>query len=500
MEITRSRILRDYNKIKKLVSNEIKTGNWDKACCYMRKAAIFMYNCNVIYSDTQLEEAISAIVSSCISNINSIPSQTSKPSRIDNQHRIVFYDYFALDNRGLTEQYFEAFKNLGYDVLFVMRKQESEKSRIIYQKIKSNKHFSTYVTKEHQGEKLINEIFDTFKNYKPTDIIAHTSPWDVEGICACRAMEGRCTRFLSNITDHAFWLGSTAFDYFLEFRDYGCNISQTFRGISPKQDIKMPYFPIINKEIPFEGFFFNIDNKKLIVSGGSIYKIKGSPKYLDLVKYILDNHPDTLFLFLGNGDHQYLQNFSDLNGYEDRFFHVSERKDIFQVIRQSTFYLNTYPMLGGLMTQIASMAGKLPLTLNDTNDPFMSISEFLITNDFDTQLEFNDLEGLKQTIDRYLNNPKILHLAEENIQHCVPTPEMFSKMMYDVLNKHSTGLNPNVYNIDDKRFAKNYIIRLNENPIKYRYFFYSHDLKLALAFFPYYLRIFWGKIGTILNK
>ena len=499
MRITRDRILRDYNKIKVLVSKKLKKGDLDKTCNYLQLAASFMYNCNIMYADEELEKILSKIAALCTNykeqQLNISPNICQK----EDQRRLVFYDYFALDNRGLTEQYIDAFNRLGINVLFVMRKQKSEKSHEIYKKIKDNSKFSIYLTHEHEGEKLIKEIFEAFKNYKPTDLIAHTSPWDIEGLCACLAMEGLCSRYLSNITDHAFWLGTTAFDYFLEFRDYGCSISQSYRGISPEKDIKMPYFPITNKDIPFDGFPFNPDNKQIIISGGSIYKIKGSSKYLEIVKHILDNHPDTLFLYLGSGDHEYLQSFSDQNGYENRFFHIPERKDIYQLIRHSTFYLNTYPMLGGLMTQIASMAGKLPLTLNDTNDPFMSVPEFLMINDFSTQLEYNDIESLKKAIDQYLNNPTKLYHAEENIQKCVPTPESFAKMMNDVLEKHSTGLEPNIYEIDTCQFTEKYIIRLNENPSKYRKFFYSHDLNLATKFYPYYIRIIGNKLKAALR-
>ena len=489
MKITKKRILQDYNKVKTLALRAIDRGHWDKACKYMERAAVFMYNCNVIYSDAELDEGITIIADKCIHDVKNDTISVREDSHKPKERRVVFYDYFTMDNRGLTEQYIDAFTRLDYKVLFIVRNYESDDSREIFRKIRGNSSFSLYVLKERQGEKIIREFFETATHYYPTDLLAHTSPWDIEGLCACAALKGYCNRFLSNITDHAFWLGVKSFDFFLEFRDYGCNISLGYRGISPENDFKIPYFPIINKDIPFEGFTFDEENKKIVVSGGGIYKIKGSPKFLDIVKYILDKHKDVIFLYLGYGDHKYLQDFSDRNGYEGRFFHLNERKDIYQIIRHCTIYLNTYPLLGGLMTQIASMAGKLPLTLNDDNDPFQSVSEFLLLSKKTPKMEFQDMESLKQTIDAYLENPELLSQHESVAQDIVPNNEMFAKMMQEALGNHKTPLKPVLYQIDTERFSDGYIRRLNEDSMRYRKLLYSHNIFLASKFPSYFFKM-----------
>ena len=495
MKITQKRILRDYNKIKELAFCEVAAGNWDKACDYIRWAASFMYNCNVVYSDRQLEDAITAIANGIVLHKEEQVS-SSDDIRLHRERRIAFYDYFAIDNRGLTEQYIDAFGRLGYNVLFVIRNEESASSHEIFKKIRGNNNFSIYITREGGGASLIREITETLLGYMPTDLLVHTSPWDVEGLCSCQSMAGKCTRYLSNITDHAFWLGVKSFDYFLEFRDYGCNISQRYRGIEADRDIKMPYFPIVNQDIEFAGFPFDMNGKKLVVSGGSIYKIKGSPKFLEIVKHILDHHPDVIFLYLGAGDHKYLQDFSDKNGYEGRFFHFNERKDIYQVIRHSHLYLNTYPKLGGLMTQMACIAGKLPVTLNESNDHFQDISELLVSNEDVSQMQFSDLDSLLQAADNYLNHTEVLEQAGEAVRKIVPSPAMFAKMMSDVIKNHKTELVPSYYDVDTERFAQSYIQQLNVSPSRYRNFFYVRDLKMATQFIPYYCSMLLNRIKT----
>lgn len=52
-------------------------------------------------------------------------------------------------------------------------------------------------------------------------------------------------RYLINPTDHAFWLGKSCLDFSIEFRDYGCNVSNKFRSIENNQIIKQIYYPIL---------------------------------------------------------------------------------------------------------------------------------------------------------------------------------------------------------------------------------------------------------------
>lgn len=50
------------------------------------------------------------------------------------------------------------------------------------------------------------------------------------------------------MTDHAFWLGRFAFDYCIEFRVYGYNISIQKRKIEKEKILMLPYYPVIRKE------------------------------------------------------------------------------------------------------------------------------------------------------------------------------------------------------------------------------------------------------------
>ncbi len=472
--IDRNTILTDYAKLKRIALKYAEHKDYDNAVFYMQRASILMYNSNIIYADAELENLLQVISKQIIVN-----DLTKRPS----SKKIVLYDYFVLDNRGLSEQYLDALFAYDYEVLFIGCRDD-EKSKQIYYKLQSH-HIAYKVIIETNEIKKAKEIYQLILEFSPQIVIAHTSPWDISGLMAINRFDKNIKRFLINITDHAFWLGSTVFDYFLEFRDYGYNISKTYRRIDEKKLLKLPYYPILNKNIQFEGFDFDTKGKKLIFSGGSIYKIQGSSVFLDIVEYIVTNYTDTIFLFLGNGDSKYILDFIEKNKFQDRVYYRPERKDIYEVFKHCDLYLNTYPLIGGLMTQFACVAGKLPITLNDNSDPCNSISE-LITNCNDVEIEFDNIDSLKSKLDFYLKNPDILIKDSVKIKNAIISPKAFRDILLEYIEADApvSKIPFSSYYIDIDRFSKPYIVRFNENNgLSYYRMFIDHKLKM-LKFFP----------------
>lgn len=56
------------------------------------------------------------------------------------------------------------------------------------------------------------------------------APWAMEAITAFHAFPN-VRKYLINLTDHAFWLGTSCTDYLVEFRNYGINVSRSKRGL-----------------------------------------------------------------------------------------------------------------------------------------------------------------------------------------------------------------------------------------------------------------------------
>ena len=93
------------------------------------------------------------------------------------------------------------------------------------------------------------------------------------------------SRFLINLTDHAFWLGTCCIDYCLEFRDYGYTISLQKRKINSEKLLYQPYYPIADSS-EYLDLPFSLINNKIILTGGAFYKMYGED---DIFFNILQN-------------------------------------------------------------------------------------------------------------------------------------------------------------------------------------------------------------------
>ncbi len=480
MNITENQIIKDYKHLCSIAHHYYARKEFELASLFIKYASQLMYNSNLIYTDCDLEDLIFSIAN------NTIKKKNSKITNTNGKIRVVFYDYFVLDNRGLTEQYLEFFfDNTNYEVMFIGCNKD-EKDSAIYSKLKNHK-IQYHIIPDIKEISKSQIIYDYIESFSPEIIIAHTSPWDIAGLMSISLFENKCKRYLINITDHAFWLGTNVFDYFIEFRDYGYNISRYYRLIDENKLLKLPYYPIINTSIPFNGFDFDIEGKKLIFSGGSIYKIEGSTVFFEIVKHILVNHPDTIFLYLGSGNIDYIKKFIDMNGFQKRFFYRSERKDVFEIFKRCYFYLNTYPLSGGLMTQYACMAGKLPLTFRDAFDPESNLDELFISNP-KVEIQFSNLESLKAKIDLYLDNPDVLQTDCKEINKIVINKTKFNTILHDYLIDSKNSFPVNDYSVDIKRFSLQYLKRFNDNKASYYKLFIKRNFVTFPFFFSYYIK------------
>ena len=107
--ISINQIINTYNKIKKLANKALKNHEFEQALRHIEAAASLAYNFNFIYSDKDLENSLSLISEKIII------SQNFKPI----ENRVVFFDSFVLDNRGLTQQYIRSLIVQEKEILFI---------------------------------------------------------------------------------------------------------------------------------------------------------------------------------------------------------------------------------------------------------------------------------------------------------------------------------------------------------------------------------------------
>ena len=251
----------------------------------------------------------------------------------------------------------------------------------------------------------------------------------------------------------------------------------------------LPYYPVINKNIDFGGFDFDTTGKRLVFSGGSIYKIQGSPIFLEIVKHVLDKHDDAIFLYLGNGDCSYFDDFIKNNNFQGRFFYYPERNDIYGVLKHCDLYLNTYPLIGGLMTQYACVAGKLPITLNENGKNDCNNVDELLLGKSNVQIQYNTKEACENAIDFYLDNPDKLKRVGEKVRRDLIDKKMFRKFLLDYLaGDREPPIQICNYDIDIDKFAESYMARFNMDDGKeYCSSFVCRNMDMVFSFFKYFL-------------
>ena len=273
--------------------------------------------------------------------------------------RILFYDGFGFDTRGLALIYLKALKKNGYQLLYVTAAENAEAQPQIMALLKEDQIvFSTPMTLAERlawlRKLFIQEPFSTAFFY--------TTPWDAAGAAAFQELEGSCRRFQIDLTDHTLWIGTRAFDYCIEFREYGASNAVYGRGIPKEKLVELPYYPEIDRESPFQGFPFDPKGKKVIFSGGALHKtMDPAGTFYRIIDHLVTAHEDTIFLYAGWGDASKIREAEAK--YPGRVYYVEERPDVYQLLRHADLYLNTYPVSGALMLQFAAEAGRVPVTL-----------------------------------------------------------------------------------------------------------------------------------------
>ena len=290
----------DYKKLKRLCIKSYNKKKYEKTIDYIKILSYFMYNYNLFYKDDTIEDVL-----------QKLSYELFEKKMIDKKERtILFFDYFALDGRGVSLIYLKALVELKYKIIFVTYQKNNNSSMNRIKKLLTdyNDAIIYYIDDTKASLEQSKSILQIIYKECPEKIMLHIAPWDIEALLPLYSLGGIIERFMINITDHAFWMGLGALDYSIEFRSYGWNISRNYRNISDKRILIIPYYPASTSK-KFKGFPFELaENEKLIFSGGSLYKISGSYEFYNIVHELLKK-PNVKFLFLGNGDSTEFKNF-----------------------------------------------------------------------------------------------------------------------------------------------------------------------------------------------
>ena len=446
--------LRYFNKIvsklKKATCKMLLRKDFENALNAISTCGQILYQANQHYADDELEEYISQIAAT-------LP-KLEKDMSIQENYKILFYDGFGLNNRGLTQIYLRALCRIG-KVVYVTHQRNREQIPTILQILGDAKAEVYWLTGETHYN-LMMELNSAFGEFAPNSAFLYTTPYDVSALAAFEHCAGFAARYQVNLTDHAFWLGRKAFDYCVEFRDYGASISRDEREIATEKLVKLPYYPAIDPNQAFQGYPFDCpEGSRVVFSGGALYKtLGGENRYYDMVEHLVKEFPNVIFWYAGTGNRTEMDKL--VAKYPNRVFLTQERNDLHQVLKHCFFYLSTYPLCGGLMYQYAASAGKIPVTLK-----YDSVSDDFLLEQDKLGVDFNTLDAVKEEFNRLFNDDQYRLEKEKRVKESVLDQQTFTEQLQKLMETHSTDYAITYKKIDTKAFRGEYIKNLSKAQI-----------------------------------
>lgn len=439
MKLTIKRIEGFYSSFFRKASESFKKKNYNKTIDFIRAAAFTRYSFFLGYKDDAIENLLKDL-SNCL-----IRSNCSV--RIDCK-RCVVYDAFSMDNGGLIMQYINALIANKYHIIYI-----TEKAHFLSLKSEIRRSLESYgdseiimVPKDLMPFEKAQFVYDAIIKTKADKILVHTAPESVYANVALYALPQDIKRYKINLTDHTFWVGAGCIDYSLEFRPWGRRITHEKRGLSKDRIYVVPFYPIMN-HVGFLGFPESPQNKVVILSGGSYYKIfDEDDTFFKLSKSILDACPNAIILFAGTGDKMVMNRKLMQYSLTNRFILLGYRKDITELFENCDIYINTFPCSGGLMTQYAAQKGK-PIVGFYTHYT-SKVEEFVCQRKW-MELSFDSFEKVVARMKVLTQSENERRKLGDEIRKCVITPDIFNELVEKCLENKYENLDSDA-DIEDK--------------------------------------------------
>lgn len=414
------------NKLKGKARHCIEKGKYEKALALISVCGNILYQWNQYFTDGNLEEMLFKISKKIV--------KTQLKKEITEDNTVLFYDGFGYDTRGLVIVYVKALCKLGYHVVYLAPVSAKDNQPELHNVTYGDNIEWVYYKNTWLREKS-SFLNNAINIYKPSKLFFYSTPYDVASLVVFRAYSEIIERYFINLTNDAFWLGTSACDYYIDFNKFGCAISFQYRNIAKEKILLLPFYPYVNMEMPFLGMPSELKDMKIIFSGGSIYKTLGDEKnsYYNVVDSILSKRSDTAFLYAGT---ECCRNLDTLIAkYPGRAIYISERKDLYALLKHVTLYLDTYPISGGLMVQYAAIAGKVPLMLKREDD---SPLEELIPGQDNFGVTFSSANDLIEEALHLLDDKDYRYKKETLIQKSIVSESQFMDQLHTIILTHNS--------------------------------------------------------------
>ncbi|MCR5030843.1 MAG: hypothetical protein K5982_05160 [Selenomonadaceae bacterium] len=418
-----------FNNVRLKIDRHIRYGQLDDALNLLENLNFHMYSYNQFLRDESTESAFRSLRDI----MNGLFPDDAKAFTPD-ENCILFYDGFGLDVRGLAQIYLKALAELNYKILYVTNETAKDNIPTLLRLLETAKvRASVCFLKAISPSERVRELCAIVSTHKPARGILYSTPWDSAGILAFSRWKGYMARYLINLTDHAFWPGMDSFDICIEFRAWGASVSNIYRRIPKERIVIQPYYPHFDRNVKFQGYpFVRMTDDFVVFSGGALYKtIDDTMTYYQVIAWMLRTFPQVKFWYAGTGNDKGLR--SLIEAFPGRVFHTAERSDLFQILENVDMYLNTYPGLGGLMTQYSACAGRPPLAL--VKNPKDGLGGFLLQHDAETALAFGSVDEWENAIQKYITDENYRMKLIQKMNNTVITPTRFRNNLQRILGE-----------------------------------------------------------------
>lgn len=438
------------HKLKQITTGALEKRNINTSLAALSVAAKTLYMFNQFYTDDELEELTAQVG-------DEIKAKYHRAKYNKAQDCILLYDGFGLDTRGVVLMYLNALGKNGYKVYYVTNRKVKDQIPTIKKLCEKYNIQMSYIDMTHY-ERWCIQLTQVFEKIRPRAAFFYTTPFDSSACAAFHIYEGLCKRFLIDLTDHAYWLGKCANDFFLGSREMSAYIQHDERRISKEKCIKLGVNLLVEEWDDHSGLPFDVEKDEYVFSGGTLYKTLGDSNntYYKIVHHILEKHSKIKFIYAGTGDDSELKKI--IAEFPNRAFHINERKDFYYLIQNSVLYLNTYPMFGGMMMKYSALAHRLPITLKHSSD-----SDGLLLHQKECQIEYSNYEDLITDVDRLLEDSNYRTEREKLLDGSVITEERFVNNVRGLIEKNETDYTHAFLKLDTTEFRKEYYKRFNYN-------------------------------------
>lgn len=463
--LTRRKVKRDYESYKRKAFEYWEQGDVHKALIAVHACGELAYGyfCVDSFGDDELDELLYQIGKAKLT----IPSIENPQDK-----RVVFFDSFASDNRGITEQYLDALHYNGYEILFVTSNSQFSNESKLGKLLSGYKNCRVVVLPANKPFiQLANQVAQEMANWQASKAFIHIGPYDVMPIMLFSQYAGILHRYFINLTDHAWWLGKNCIDTNLEFRQFGLALSTQVRGIDTSKEALIPYYPVsqLSEETIDNLLPEGLEGKFIIVTGGTFNKyLDADFTLLHLMLRVFRENPNVVLLMVGTSKAgiQYKHR-AEKAGFGDRVFLMDNTPYLLSVFCHAHLYLCSYPMTGGLMAQIAAKQG-LPVVAysakgmdyNDLTDICYS-DQFVIhdnVNGFCKQIHrlTSDLEYYRQYADSFMyDEQKEIVKFRDTLHQILTSAAILDKESYPSL-KHLARRMSKMYLHVEKTFYQVY--------------------------------------------